>query len=504
MGMLDLPLEILLQILDELPAEANINALAKPCWHLYTLLNPIFYQRNIQNGQSSALLWAVRENQEATVLKCLEQGASISLPPPERKVSDDSDSDDDDSEYAAAACALHPLVCIAAEKGYDSILRILLEHGANPNGENWYPHLPLSLAIENRHDAAMHLLLDHADIELNPTRTRDAMAPPLFFALRLNSLEIVRDHRGARVDLAERQYRIGSLSWRALLIATASGSRPLVELLIQHGGCDPKERYNAVFHQAARFGYWHLFEYFAALGVDPNSTDEFEKGATAISATDHDGRNPLDRALSNGWDDCAELLLRRWAQPNTEFKDEPPLVSAAWSGLLKVTRYLLEIDSDANCVAGEDGWTPLICAAQNDTPDIARLLLESGRIDGIDARDVHGSTALCAAAAHGCPETADLLLKYGACLETRDEEGQTPLSLAAESNGTEMIRFLLDVGAEINSRDHQGWTPLFHAAHNNLHVYDLLLERGADPDVKDGNGNTAASEIGDSDVRLGR
>jgi hypothetical protein len=60
MGMLDLPLEILLQVLDELATEANINALAKTCHHLYTLLNPILYQRNIQNGQSSALLGAGR------------------------------------------------------------------------------------------------------------------------------------------------------------------------------------------------------------------------------------------------------------------------------------------------------------------------------------------------------------------------------------------------------------------------------------------------------------
>ncbi|KAL3486607.1 hypothetical protein BJX62DRAFT_18137 [Aspergillus germanicus] len=137
MGMLDLALKILLQIIDELVTEANINALAKTCRQLYTIVNPILYQRNIQNGQSSALLWAVRENQEATVLKCLEQGASISLPAPERRVTDASDSDEDDSEYAAAACALRPLVCVAAEKGYDGILRILLEHGADPNGEIW-------------------------------------------------------------------------------------------------------------------------------------------------------------------------------------------------------------------------------------------------------------------------------------------------------------------------------------------------------------------------------
>jgi ankyrin repeat protein len=366
MGMLDLPLEILLQILDELAAEANINALAKTCWHLYTLLNPILYQRNIQNGQSSALLWAVRENQEGTVVKCLDQGASISLPPPERKVSDDSDSDDDDSEYAAATCALRPLVGVAAEKGYYSIIRILLEHGADPNGENWCPHLPLSLAIENRHDAAMHLLLDHADIELNPNRTRDAVAPPLFVALRLHSLEIVRDliNRGARVDLAERQYRIGSLSWRALLIATASGSRPLVELPIKHGGCDPKDRCNAVFHQAARFGHWHLFEYFAALGVDPNSTDDFEKGATAISIPARKGQL-----------DGVNALIACGAKPDIPNENgETTLACAAAAGHARIVEILLENGADPNFEDAQ-GRTAVYWAASSGSIAILEALL---------------------------------------------------------------------------------------------------------------------------------
>jgi ankyrin repeat protein len=74
-----------------------------------------------------------------------------------------------------------------------------------------------------------------------------------------------------------------------------------------------------------------------------------------MGVTDHEGRSPLDRALSNGWDDCAELLLRRGAQPNNKFKDKPPLVSAARRGLLKVTQYLLETGSDPSCAGEDDG-----------------------------------------------------------------------------------------------------------------------------------------------------
>ncbi|KAL3447409.1 ankyrin repeat-containing domain protein [Aspergillus insuetus] len=450
-GLLDLPLGILLHILDELATEANINTLAKTCRQSYILLDPVLYQRNIQNGRSSALLWAVREYQEATVLRCLEQDASISFPPPERTVSDASDSDDDDSEYGAAACALRPLVCVAAEKGYDSILRILLEHGANLNGENWYPHLPLSLAIQDLQDAAMHLLLDHADIELNPTEARYAVTPPLFFALMRDSLEIVRDliNRGAHVDLAASQYRVGSLSWRALSIAAAPGSRPLMELLIQHGGCHPKERRNAVFHQAARFGHWHLFKYFVALGADPNSTDYSDNGATAISI-------PARRGQSDG----VNALIACGTKTDIPNENgETPLACAAAAGHARIVEILLDKGAEPNFEDAQ-GRTPVYRAASSGSIAVLEALLIHG---GFSTSKTHGNKSpLSEAAEKGHVECVQRLLSLGAPFDQPSiKSGQTPLSRAAEHGHYPVIELLLEHGANMDATDHEGrnrWT----------------------------------------------
>ncbi|KAL2843273.1 hypothetical protein BJX68DRAFT_270283 [Aspergillus pseudodeflectus] len=81
-----------------------------------------------------------------------------------------------------------------------------------------------------------------------------------------------------------------------------------------------------------------LFEYSAALGVDPNSADDLEKGATAISIparggqldgvhaliasgakTDRpneNGETPLACAAAGGHAHIVEILLEKGAEPN--------------------------------------------------------------------------------------------------------------------------------------------------------------------------------------------
>ena len=56
----------------------------------------------------------------------------------------------------------------------------------------------------------------------------------------------------------------------------------------------------------------------------------------------------------------------------------------------------------------------------------------------------------------------------------------------------DQLHYLLNHGAEVNQRDGRGWTPLHRAAHlahyeGYLEVYDYLLSRGADPEIRTKN-----------------
>ena len=57
---------------------------------------------------------------------------------------------------------------------------------------------------------------------------------------------------------------------------------------------------------------------------------------------------------------------------------------------------------------------------------------------------------------------------------------------------------LIDSGTEINAQDNEGWTGLMYAAnYNKLEAMRLLLELGADLDIKTNSGKTALVMAGE-------
>jgi hypothetical protein len=116
-----------------------------------------------------------------------------------------------------------------------------------------------------------------------------------------------------------------------------------------------------------------------------------------------------------------------------------------------------------------------------------RQLAASGRI----------ATALGEAARFGHAEHVHELLQTGADPNARDDAGNTPLMLAASGGNVKAIRLLIDAGGEVNSQGNQdGRTPLMSlvAALHPLRVYlsgsRVLLDAGADPNIRANNGTT--------------
>jgi uncharacterized protein len=124
-------------------------------------------------------------------------------------------------------------------------------------------------------------------------------------------------------------------------------------------------------------------------------------------------------------------------------------------------------------------------------------------------------TALTHAALTGSPEALKILLDAGADVNTNGNHG-TPLILAAFLGHYECVRILLDRGADINAQTDEGETGLMllvayteNAKPNNkeiikgkmlssimgidrLKTAKLLLDKGADVNVKNKKGKTAS------------
>ncbi|KAL3473044.1 ankyrin repeat-containing domain protein [Aspergillus californicus] len=468
----NLPSELILLISLEVDTERDLNSLAQTSRRISALVNPVLYRRNVQSSDGfvgSALRWAVSRDLEATVLKCLAQGASINLPPasavPNRDERDvDSDSYSVDSSWEEDNGDKWSLICIASENGYDHLLRILLEHGATPNGYHHPGEDPVSLAIRKGHDTTVQLLLSQEDIDLDARNNPREV--PLYYALKRGSLELVRALLEKGADLAKYE----SKSYSALDIAIVSGNQRLVGFLVQQG-CKLNGHSLAV---AAKHGLSHLVHYILAHGVDPN-------------AVDRSGETPIGCAARCGYYHVIQILIAEGANPDIpDPLGRTPLSGAATGGFSNVVNLLLENGADPNSQDNE-GRTPVIWAACTGSVPVLQALFAHGGLPGLSTPD--NQSPISEAARKGHPHVVQLLIDLGVEIDNKDTTWfRTPLSLAAEGfmmnedYYVAIVQLLLAHGADVNSIDRVGDTPVDRAIRGEQDkLAELLLRWGAKP-----------------------
>uniref|UniRef100_A0A914CMB6 Uncharacterized protein n=1 Tax=Acrobeloides nanus TaxID=290746 RepID=A0A914CMB6_9BILA len=164
--------------------------------------------------------------------------------------------------------------------------------------------------------------------------------------------------------------------------------------------------------------------------------------------------------------------------PRLLFRDTRLLVLAAKEGLDNIVKYLVSKGADPNLtgsiIIGDETIyeaTPLWTAAYFGHLNTVKLLVEHGSL--IDK----GTDTKCT------PVRA-------ACYEGHLEIGRTPLMAAAHNNIIEVVRCLLEKDANPNIKDNHGNTALHYATGNNDNnaialddnnaIVKLLLEYGAD------------------------
>ncbi|XP_049772159.1 ankyrin repeat domain-containing protein 65-like [Schistocerca cancellata] len=160
-------------------------------------------------------------------------------------------------------------------------------------------------------------------------------------------------------------------------------------------------------------------------------------------------------------------------------------------------------------------WTPVRFAEETGSWEWIEKMLQSG----MSAKDLTVTTRRLSIADTGASLMRDVcsaghlqLLRLALSVDAKlasarlDGCGSTPLHVAAANRRDAAVRLLLEAGADCEVRDGRGRTPLHAAAASgSVHALRLLLEAGGDPESQDSEGNTAvhlACEEGHTSVLM--
>ena len=133
----------------------------------------------------------------------------------------------------------------------------------------------------------------------------------------------------------------------------------------------------------------------------------------------------------------------------------------------------------------------LYAAATSKATDVLKLLRDKEA--QVNAKNVNGSTALHLACLNQYSNVVKILLHFDASPDAQEETFaglQAPLHVAVAKNNYAICKLLLESGANPNLRDGLGRTPLHLAAAGGFaDLVDLLKNFGADQHARDKNGH---------------
>jgi ankyrin repeat protein len=347
---------------------------------------------------------------------------------------------------------------LAALNGRLEIVRLLLEHSANPNVENEWGSTPLHLVSQIKHKTQergvgiARLLLERgADVN---ARTKNKFTPLHLTALygKPEIAQLLLDHgANANAENEGGQTALHVVSWGQY--DSEEDGVGISRLLLEHGvDIHAQAKYhNTALGLAALNGRLEIARLLLEHGANPNV--ETEDGSTPLHLVSQRRHNSQEEGVV-----IARLLLERGVDVNARKKNKfTPLHSAAFEGRLEIVRLLLDHGANAN--------------AENESSETALHVVSRGEYDSEE---------------HGV-RISRLLLEHGVDVHAHNKYRDTPLSLAAFHGKLEITRILLDYGANPNAENYLGATPLHQVLHG---IYDsqelgvgvarLLLERGAD------------------------
>ena len=283
----------------------------------------------------------------------------------------------------------------------------------------------------------------------------------------------------------------------AILLAAKIGSETTIRFLVQKRA-DVTARSNQGYH----------ILYFLIL-KEVKSVSLFnlliDKGASA-EAVDGDGFPTIVRAAEYGLTSIVRLLVRNGVDLESgNYFQQTALAYAAGKGHIECLRALLELGAEVE-PRDKFGFTPFLRAVHCGHQACISILLDNGA--DVNAVSLEGCNAVELALSNQQKAMASFLIGTGyfeqamsihtavtsgtssqvalvldtqpSLLNDKDSERQLPIHRAARAGKDDAVSVLLQRGADVESADDQGNTALMYAAcYNQKQAARILLQNGA-------------------------
>ncbi|HLJ49807.1 MAG TPA: ankyrin repeat domain-containing protein [Bryobacteraceae bacterium] len=295
----------------------------------------------------------------------------------------------------------------ALREGNAAAVRSAIAAGANTNAKDKEGTPVLMLAAILSDVATMRLLLDHG---ADPNVPNAAGATALFYAAADAEKATLLISRGAKVDVQS-----GPGATPLLIASSAEGNAALVRLMLAKGArVNVPDRIHGIpallsggggtypIIAAARLQNSETLRVLLAAGADPNAKDA--NGATALSdAILYDNPENVRLLLKAGA--AVNLAIGAWKQT--------PLMAAAMHRNPKVVQMLLDAGADVNAVDGSES-TALMWAAYSESSDAAVVEKLLAAHADVNHKNKWSETALTWAKHRGETPIVVVLRKAGA------------------------------------------------------------------------------------------
>lgn len=279
----------------------------------------------------------------------------------------------------------------------------------------------------------------------------------------------------------------------ALMTAAHQGHADIFKILLDNGADVSRKRFGgaSLLHEAVA-------------GVSTDSLDgkthiihELLDKGFPVDTADDEGHTSLHHAALIGTLPLVTLLVKRNANINAKNAwGDVPLDKAALSGHTNVVDFLLSHGAEVNSSAG--GCTGLGFAASNGHGSVVTVLLDHGA--KAVPQECKRPELLCAARSGDASVVHELVLRGFA------HQATTAVFKAVLIDTVDVVKMLIDHGAaDVSARNQKGQSLLHMAvlskqwersdAHGvvnpRIEVLALLLDRGADVEATDFQGQTA-------------